>query len=90
MGIPHPDGSGFRRAGIKCESKPYVLCVYQAERMVAKKIRQGKLTFMVKWEGYCSSENAWEPKPHLPSELIEAFESPDPNPARVEEDCCPF
>ena len=47
------DGSGFLRPGIKCESKPYVLGVYQAERIVAKKIRQGKLTFMVKWEGYC-------------------------------------
>jgi len=42
---------------------------------------------MVKWQGYCASENRWEPKRNLPPELIEAFESPDPDPVRVEEAC---
>ena len=73
------------RAGMMCNTKPDVLGVYQAERIVAKKIRNGKPLFLVKWQGYCSSENTWEPKPHLPLELIEAFESPDPDPVRVEE-----
>lgn len=68
-----------------CDSKPEVLGVYQAERVVAKKIRNGKPLFLVKWQGYCSSENTWEPKPHLPPELIQAFECPDPDPVRVEE-----
>ena len=68
-----------------CDDRPDVLGVYQAERIVAKKMRNGKPLFMVKWQGYCSSENTWEPKPHLPTELIQAFESPDPNPVRVEE-----
>lgn len=40
---------------------------------------------MVKWQGHCASENTWEPKLHLPPELIEAFESPDPDSVRVEE-----
>lgn len=77
--------SAISRAGTTCESRPEVLGVYQAERIVAKRIRNGKPLFMVKWQGYCASENTWEPKPHLPPELIEAFENPDPDPVRVEE-----
>ena len=68
-----------------CESRSEVFGVYQAERIVAKRIRNGKPLFMVKWQGYCGGENTWEPKPHLPPELIEAFENPDPDPVRVEE-----
>ena len=41
--------------------------------------------FMVKWENFCACENTWEPKAHLHSELIEAFENPEPDPVRVEE-----
>ena len=40
---------------------------------------------MAQWQGYCPSENTWESKAHLPSELIEEFENPDPGPIRVEE-----
>lgn len=68
-----------------CGRKPEVLGVFDAERIVAKKICQGKPLFMIKWQGYCSSQNTWEPKTHLPPELIEAFENPDPDPVRVEE-----
>lgn len=78
------DSFAISRAGIMCDKKPDVLGVYQAERIVAKKFRNGKPLFMVKWLGYCPSENTWEPKAHLPPELIEAFESPDPDPVRVE------
>ena len=44
-----------------------------------------RLMFMVKWKNFCACENTWEPKAHLPSELIEAFENPEPDPVRVEE-----
>jgi len=40
---------------------------------------------MIKWQRYCSSQNTWKPKAHLPPELIEAFEHPDPDLVRVEE-----
>lgn len=56
-----------------------------AERIIAKKINSGKPLFMIKWQGYCSSQNTWEPKAHLSPELIEAFENPDPDPVRVDE-----
>ena len=41
--------------------------------------------FMVKWQTYCTSENTWEPNAHLPSELLEAFEHPEPHSVRVEQ-----
>ena len=68
-----------------CDRKPEVIGVFDAERIVAKKIYNGKPLFMIKWQRYCSSQNTWEPKAHLPPELIEAFEHPDPDPVRVEE-----
>ena len=68
-----------------CDKKPEVLGVFDAERIVAKKICHGKPLFMIKWQGYCSSQNIWEPETHLPPELIEVFENPDPDPVRVEE-----
>ena len=68
-----------------CDKKPEVLGVFDAERIVAKKICHGKPLFMIKWQGYCSSQNTWEPETHLPPELIEAFENPDNDPVRVEE-----
>lgn len=40
---------------------------------------------MIKWQGYCPSQNMWEPKTHLPPELIEAFDYPQPHLVRVEE-----
>lgn len=68
-----------------CGRNPDVLGIYQAERVVAKKIHNGKALFMVHWHGYCPSKNTWEPKVHLPPELLEAFRNPDPDLVRVEE-----
>lgn len=68
-----------------CDRKPEVLGVFDAERIVAKKICNGKPLFMIKWQGYCSSQNTWEPKTHLQPELIKAFKNPDPDPVRMEE-----
>ena len=69
----------------KRDRKLEVPGVYDAERIVAKKINSGKPLFMIKWQGYCSGQNTWEPKAHLTPELIEAFENPDTDPVRVEE-----
>ena len=62
----------------KCESKPEVLGTFEAERIMAKKILNSRPYYMVKWHGYCASQNTWEPKDHLPADLVEAFENPDP------------
>ena len=69
----------------KSSKRPDVLGIYQAERIVGKKIFNGKPMFMVKWKNFWACENTREPKAYLPSELIEAFENPEPDPVRVEE-----
>ena len=69
----------------RCQKKPNILGVFQAERVVAKKIRNGKPMFKAHWRDNCTSENTWEPKAHLPAEMIEAFENPDPDPVRVQQ-----
>ena len=68
-----------------CERKPEVLGTFEAERIVAKKFVKGEPQYMVKWFNFCASENTWEPKDHLPLDLVEAFENPDPDPVRLEE-----
>ena len=43
-----------------------IVCHYQqVEKIVAKRIRQGKIEFLIKWRGYRSDENSWEPKENL-------------------------
>ena len=37
----------------------------QVEKIVAKRKRQGKVEFLIKWRGYKSDENSWEPEEHL-------------------------
>jgi hypothetical protein len=38
---------------------------YEVEKIVDKKISAGKPLYLVKWKGYDSSENTWEPLKHL-------------------------
>ena len=79
------ENTPIARDRIMCDRNPDVLGIYQAERIVAKKIHNGKALFMVHWHGYCPSENTWEPKLHLPPELLEAFQNLNPDLVRVEE-----
>ena len=60
------------------ERKHEVLGTFEAERLVAKKFVRGKPQYMVKWSNFCASENTWKPKDHLPLDLVETFENPDP------------
>ncbi|CAB4003726.1 Hypothetical predicted protein [Paramuricea clavata] len=39
--------------------------LYEVEKIVAKRKRQGKVEFLIKWRGYKSDENSWEPEEHL-------------------------
>lgn len=49
-----------------CDRKPEVLGIFEAERIIAKKICSGKPLFMLKWQRYCSSQNTWEPNVCIP------------------------
>ena len=44
----------------------FSVCIMpQVEKIVAKRKRQGRIEFLVKWRGYNSDENSWEPKENL-------------------------
>lgn len=49
---------------------------YIVEEVIDKRIHKGKPEYFVKWEGFPSSQNTWEPKHHLNNclDMIEEFE----------------
>jgi len=49
---------------------------YEVENIVNKRFKGGKVQYYVKWKGYDSEENTWEPVEHLDcAELIAEYES---------------
>lgn len=48
---------------------------YVVEKIAGRRTKGGKIEYLLKWKGYESSENTWEPKENLDCpELIEAYE----------------
>ena len=61
------------------------MCVYEVERIVAKRVQGGRAEYFIQWQSYSPSENTWEPAEHLPEELITAFENRSVDPFRTDE-----
>ena len=50
--------------------------VFNAERLVATRIKNGEREYLVKWAGYPSADNTWEPEENIfDQRLIDAFET---------------
>ncbi|CDW58444.1 Chromo domain containing protein [Trichuris trichiura] len=50
--------------------------VYEAERIKKKRVRKGKVEYLVHWSGYSSKDDTWEPEENiLDQRLVEAFRS---------------
>ena len=66
-----------RERRIPCVVPPQVLGEYTIERIVAKRFRDRKAFFLVRWKGYDPEEDTWEPKQHLPDDILCKFENPE-------------
>ncbi|KFD52162.1 chromo' (CHRromatin Organization MOdifier) domain protein [Trichuris suis] len=50
-------------------------CEFTVERIVDRRIVDGRLEYLLKWDGYSEDENSWEPMENLHCfEMIELFE----------------
>jgi len=48
---------------------------YSVEKILEKRLRHGKVEYLIKWEGYPDSENTWEPQANLDCpDIIKAYE----------------
>lgn len=48
---------------------------YEVEEILDRRIRNGAVEYLLKWEGYPASENSWEPESNLECPwLIQLFE----------------
>lgn len=67
-----PKKNRKRKAREAVEEEPEI--VFSVEKIVSKKVVGGKTQYMLKWKGYDSDENTWEPEENLDcQDLLEEF-----------------
>ena len=67
-----PKKNRKRKAQREVEEEPEE--VYSVEKIVSKKVVGGKTQYLLKWKGYDSDQNTWEPEENLDcQDLLEEF-----------------
>ncbi|CAB4031576.1 Hypothetical predicted protein, partial [Paramuricea clavata] len=51
---------------------------YQAERIISRRTRKRKVEYLVKWSGYSSLDNSWEPEENLNALALRTYWNPQP------------
>lgn len=46
---------------------------YNVEKIINDKVMRGKRHFRIKWEGFNSKHNSWEPEENIPNALIQEY-----------------
>lgn len=46
---------------------------YNVEKIINDKIMRGKRYFRIKWRGFNSKDNSWEPEENIPNALIQEY-----------------
>uniref|UniRef100_A0A1I8AGP2 Chromo domain-containing protein n=1 Tax=Steinernema glaseri TaxID=37863 RepID=A0A1I8AGP2_9BILA len=65
-----PGPSTSRRA----QQNPTDSDVYTVEEVLAKRVSEGSVEYLLKWVGFDDSENTWEPLENIDADLITQFE----------------
>lgn len=47
---------------------------YKVEDILKKKVENGTVFYRIKWKGYSTRQNTWEPAHHLSPDLINYYE----------------
>lgn len=47
--------------------------MYEVERAIKKRIKNGKVEYLLKWKGYDATQNTWEPETNVTPDVIKDF-----------------
>uniref|UniRef100_A0A5S6QC01 Chromo domain-containing protein n=1 Tax=Trichuris muris TaxID=70415 RepID=A0A5S6QC01_TRIMR len=68
--------SGGTGPAQELKKSPPLECEYVVERIVDKRLVDGKTQYLLKWQGYTDEDNTWEPEENLDcKDLITDFET---------------
>uniref|UniRef100_A0AAY4AP52 Chromo domain-containing protein n=1 Tax=Denticeps clupeoides TaxID=299321 RepID=A0AAY4AP52_9TELE len=75
LSVPSAATEHYRRQPEKMELSAAGDCVFAAEAILKRRVRKGRLEYLVKWKGWAVKYSTWEPEDNILDErLVTAFE----------------